>query len=605
MKIMKIFNTYNCNLLKHFRINQFIKKNIFLRLHKNISHISTINSNNMGELNITKSIENLKIYHENKFACLLIECLYCNNKKLYVNKITGRFICTHCMRVGEWSSCEEYLQSHKNSKANFIPTPKIFEAEQYFKKISNTLIHFSALSVGTKKSILKALDVEGLKIPGIDRIPGLYHNENNVLYLTLMLDRKKVVGYKKIDVQNNQTDITEPFDECWGIAQVPPSLVNRNESAIVVNDFKSFLVLAAHKLPHHVICLPHGLRKLPQELLPSLENYNKLILWFENDQIAWNSARTFAKKFVESRCYFIRPVNDQPSPYIAFKQDLNIEKIIKTADKMVHPSIINFSTIRKEVFAELQNHDKALGIKWSNFPILNKTLGGHRRGELTILTGPTGSGKTTFISEYSLDLTKQGLPTLWGSFEIRNQRLGKIMLQQFAKEPIHLNLNLFDALADEFEKLPLYFMTFHGSQPLNTVMDAVLNAAYVYDIGHVVIDNVQFMMGIGSKYNMGSERFWQQDTVIAEFRNFATYTNCHVTLVIHPRKEKDVEQLSISSIFGTAKATQEADNILIIQNKTLESLQIKKYLQKLGSLYTWNILSNYQLYNLIFHSSIT
>ncbi|XP_050541332.1 mitochondrial DNA helicase isoform X3 [Daktulosphaira vitifoliae] len=497
MKIMKIFNTYNCNLLKHFRINQFIKKNIFLRLHKNISHISTINSNNMGELNITKSIENLKIYHENKFACLLIECLYCNNKKLYVNKITGRFICTHCMRVGEWSSCEEYLQSHKNSKANFIPTPKIFEAEQYFKKISNTLIHFSALSVGTKKSILKALDVEVL-----------------------------------------------------------------------------FII---------------SLRKLPQELLPSLENYNKLILWFENDQIAWNSARTFAKKFVESRCYFIRPVNDQPSPYIAFKQDLNIEKIIKTADKMVHPSIINFSTIRKEVFAELQNHDKALGIKWSNFPILNKTLGGHRRGELTILTGPTGSGKTTFISEYSLDLTKQGLPTLWGSFEIRNQRLGKIMLQQFAKEPIHLNLNLFDALADEFEKLPLYFMTFHGSQPLNTVMDAVLNAAYVYDIGHVVIDNVQFMMGIGSKYNMGSERFWQQDTVIAEFRNFATYTNCHVTLVIHPRKEKDVEQLSISSIFGTAKATQEADNILIIQNKTLESLQIKKYLQVVKNRYNGNL----------------
>lgn len=93
-------------------------------------------------------------------------------------------------------------------------------------------------------------------------------------------------------------------------------------------------------------------------MLPSLEHYKKLILWFGNDQIAWNSARTFAKKFVEYRCYFIRPVKDQPSPYIAFKQNLNIEKIINTADKMVHPSIINFSTIRKEVFAELQNHDK-------------------------------------------------------------------------------------------------------------------------------------------------------------------------------------------------------------------------------------------------------
>lgn len=87
------------------------------------------------------------------------------------------------------------------------------------------------------------------------------------------------------------------------------------------------------------------------------------------------------------------------------------------------------------------------------------------------------------------------------------------------------------------------------------------------------------MMGINSKYDLGSERFWQQDTIIAEFRRFATYSNCHVTLVMHPRKEKDVEQLSINSIFGTAKATQEADNIFIIQHKSLESLQIKKYLQ--------------------------
>lgn len=48
------------------------------------------------------------------------------------------------------------------------------------------------------------------------------------------------------------------------------------------------------------------------------------------------------------------------------------------------------------------------------------------------------------------------------------------MLQQFAKEPVHLNLDLFDNLADQFEKLPLYFLTFHGPQPLNIVMDVSL-----------------------------------------------------------------------------------------------------------------------------------
>ena len=47
--------------------------------------------------------------------------------------------------------------------------------------------------------------------------------------------------------------------------------------------------------------------------------------------------------------------------------------------------------------------------QWHRFPKLNQILKGHRPGELTVFTGPTGSGKTTFISELSLDLAMQGV----------------------------------------------------------------------------------------------------------------------------------------------------------------------------------------------------
>ncbi|XP_010225009.1 PREDICTED: twinkle protein, mitochondrial, partial [Tinamus guttatus] len=62
----------------------------------------------------------------------------------------------------------------------------------------------------------------------------------------------------------------------------------------------------------------------------------------------------------------------------------------------------------------------------------------------------------------------------------------------------------------------------------------------------------------------------------------ATDNNCHITLVIHPRKEDDEKELQTASIFGSAKASQEADNVLILQDRKLmtgpgkRSLQVSK-----------------------------
>lgn len=39
-----------------------------------------------------------------------------------------------------------------------------------------------------------------------------------------------------------------------------------------------------------------------------------------------------------------------------------------------------------------------------------------------------------------------------------------------------------------------------------------------------------------------------------------------MTLVVHPRKEDEGAKLGISSFYGSAKATQEADTVLILQS---------------------------------------
>ncbi|XP_042201743.1 twinkle protein, mitochondrial isoform X2 [Callorhinchus milii] len=150
------------------------------------------------------------------------------------------------------------------------------------------------------------------------------------------------------------------------------------------------------------------------------------------------------------------------------------------------------------------------------------------------------------------------------------------MLTQFARQRLEEQLEEYDEWADRFEDLPLFFMTFHGHQNIKTVMDTMQHAVYMYDISHIVIDNLQFMMG--QEY-LSVDKFSAQDFMIGTFRKFATVNNCHVTLVIHPRKEDDEKELQTASIFGTAKASQEADNVLILQDKKLASGPGKRYLQ--------------------------
>lgn len=62
-------------------------------------------------------------------------------------------------------------------------------------------------------------------------------------------------------------------------------------------------------------------------------------------------------------------------------------------------------------------------------------------------------------------------------------------------------------------------------------------------------------------------------------RQLATDRNVHISLVIHPKKVEDDNNLNVGSIFGSAKVTQEADNVIILQKNNVPNhriVQVKK-----------------------------
>lgn len=399
--------------------------------------------------------------------------------------------------------------------------------------------------------------------------------------------------------------------------------LDAEELVITEGEFDAMAVWQGTGLP--AVSLPNGARSLPVELLPLLEKFKRIYLWLDDDAPGKEGAEKFARKLGVGRCLIVKSSleqrrvdgseeyeedlsdSQQPPPKDAndaLRQGADLRALIRAARPLKHEQILRFSDLRNDVLREFTDPLARRGVQSRYLPGLNRLLKGHRAGELTIITGATGVGKTTVLSQLSLDYCSQGVNTLWGSFEIRNTKLARTMISQYANmnfstevpnnsPPIDPEGNMapgaddtnsseplvpqpqtspppdpnmlrqFNVWADRFEQLPLYFMKFFGSNSVETVLDAMEYAVYVYDVEHILLDNLQFMLS--EQGRGGYDRFETQDRAIALFRQFASVKNVHITLVIHPRKEHDSHALGVSSIFGGAKATQEADNILIIQ----------------------------------------
>ena len=131
---------------------------------------------------------------------------------------------------------------------------------------------------------------------------------------------------------------------------------------------------------------------------------------------------------------------------------IDFKDLLKTSTTTLNEQhLVPLGSLTQNIYDRIVNFDQFAGVKCSSFHFLNKTLKGWRPGEFTLVTGATGSGKTTFLSQVSIDLLKQGIPSLWGSFEIKNEILATTMLQQFSKQELKAkNPELLKEKLDQF-----------------------------------------------------------------------------------------------------------------------------------------------------------
>ncbi|KAI8967757.1 P-loop containing nucleoside triphosphate hydrolase protein [Mycotypha africana] len=536
---------------------------------------------------------------------VLTNCPHCikvrkNSFAAYVDLQKGTYKCTTCKSKGSFSEFSRTLSKKiklATTENNFsiLPTTSLLsktnselsrspaDLDQFVKTLHE---NGELLAQINKQHLIQqdTLNAYGVGVTFVDNQPYLTFPQTTLTYEDEAF-KTSTIRFKLCDLQNPKQlkEIDPPATSKESKAGLfGYHLASYKDDTVVLARTELDAMAAYQTTGIPAVSLPTSNYQLQESILPLLDRFKRIYLWLDDDVDGQIAAERFARKIGEHRCMIVNTrQGDQQGPlnaHDALIQNRDLKSILENGVRTIkHDQIVDFHDLREEVYNEILHPEQTKGVQCNDIPQLNEIIKGHRSGELTILTGPTGVGKTTIISQLSLDFCKSGVPTLWGSFEIMNKRLAKKMLYQFAGKDLSLHPEEFDKVANQFEQLPLYFLKFFSSTAIKDVLKACQHAVNAYDVRHIILDNLQFMLS--QQHMNGMDKWDLQDNAIAEIRNFATQQDVHVTLVVHPRKDNGSgDELDINSIFGSAKVTQEADNVIILQkSKTnARSIDIKK-----------------------------
>jgi twinkle protein len=178
-----------------------------------------------------------------------------------------------------------------------------------------------------------------------------------------------------------------------------------------------------------------------------------------------------------------------------------------------------------------------------------------RPGELSVWSGPTEAGKSTFLNFFTTSLALNNHGVFIASMEMRPETLlARMYRATIASSGRALDDVPISVFLDECGSF-ISFADVFGYIEQKQLIDMMLYAFHRHGATHHIIDSLM-------KVSRLEEDYVAQGEFLNELQRFAKQTATHVHLVAHPRK-KD-EQYDKLDIKGSSQIPNNADNILIL-----------------------------------------
>lgn len=231
----------------------------------------------------------------------------------------------------------------------------------------------------------------------------------------------------------------------------------------------------------------------------------------------------------------------------------------------------------------------------TGIPNLDRRIGGLNMGELSVLTGRRGEGKSTLAGGWLLEALDQGYPVCaysgelpawkfkyWTSLQAAGPGNISMGIDKQSGRKIPTVTELAQRQIDEWwrRRFFLYDIGNSSTHDAETILRLFNYAHNFYGCRMFLVDNI---MTARLKTSRDADYYRSQSNFVNELACFARRANVHVLLVAHPKKT-DGKHLENDDVGGIGDITNAADNVFSLERNIRKGADSEAAVERVTSL---------------------
>lgn len=502
--------------------------------------------------------------------CKEPECQEHKKPTLYINNRTGFFLCHRCGKKGRLKVNGQTLELAAPDE----PAPKGRLDKEYVDALHATL------GMPGFKAAKEYITQRGFTDETINLFKLGYSPSFNAISIPNLDSNGKAVSLK-YRYLSEDSPMKYSQEALGGESQLPYGLWlldKTNTEELYITEGELDCISLKQYLPNaQVIALP-GKNSFPKSrqddkagILAYLKPYKRIYLIPDNEIRAKLDFHRHAEVLGANRCGIVelpkgfKDINEALSKGFTASemQEVLQSSLTKKGDKYVAASQLVDRSL------ELLKQTKEQLAYKSGIVSLDTALNGIRPGELTILAGEAGAGKTTLATQVLYHLLSQNVTAVMGSFEMD---IETAIVPRFLSLMLEKNIFVDREVAEEpFSKVilnSLFFVAPNIFELTVPEVEAYLKSLYEKEklqhspLCFCVIDNLSRFRP-PRDLKPGEYLKWEEEQ-IASIKNWTRkMPNLHIFLLAHLNKSMD-GGMTKSRIRGSAVIAAEADNIILL-----------------------------------------